>query len=107
MTYQLWNISETNKGEIAAMILEPVVGNSGFIAPKPEFLDAICKITKEIGALLIFEKVIIRNTWHVWVFFHRRACLQLWGCREKWYCLVCLILQGNARGGSVSCSSKV
>ena len=77
---------ETNKGEIAAMILEPVVGNSGFIAPKPEFLNAICKITKEIGALLIFEKVIIRNTWHVWVFFHRRACLQLWGCREKWYC---------------------
>ena len=53
---------ETNKGEIAAMILEPVVGNSGFIAPKPEFLNAIRKITKEIGALLIFEKVIIRNT---------------------------------------------
>ena len=44
------------------MILEPVVGNSGFIAPKPEFLNAIRKITKEIGALLIFEKVIIRNT---------------------------------------------
>uniref|UniRef100_A0A7N2MXQ7 Glutamate-1-semialdehyde 2,1-aminomutase n=1 Tax=Quercus lobata TaxID=97700 RepID=A0A7N2MXQ7_QUELO len=39
---------ETNKGEIAAMILEPVVGNSGFIAPKPEFLNAIRKITKEI-----------------------------------------------------------
>ena len=76
---------ETNKGEIAAMILEPGVGNSGFIAPKPEFLNAIRKITKEIGALLIFEKVIIRNTWHVWVFFHRRACLQLWGCKEKWY----------------------
>lgn len=25
-------------------------------------------------------------TWDVWVFFHRRACLQLWGCKEKWYC---------------------
>lgn len=44
------------------MILEPVVGNSGFIAPKPEFLNAIRKITKDIGALLLFEKVIIRNT---------------------------------------------
>ncbi|KAK9988864.1 hypothetical protein SO802_029103 [Lithocarpus litseifolius] len=51
------NLFETNKGEIAAMILEPVVGNSGFIAPKPEFLNAIRKITKENGALLIFDEV--------------------------------------------------
>ncbi|KAJ9163928.1 hypothetical protein P3X46_023550 [Hevea brasiliensis] len=48
---------EANKGEIAAIILEPVVGNSGFIAPKPEFLDAICRITKENNALLIFDEV--------------------------------------------------
>uniref|UniRef100_A0A2N9GDL4 Glutamate-1-semialdehyde 2,1-aminomutase n=1 Tax=Fagus sylvatica TaxID=28930 RepID=A0A2N9GDL4_FAGSY len=44
-------------GEIAGIILEPVVGNSGFIAPKPEFLNAIRKITKEDGALLIFDEV--------------------------------------------------
>ena len=29
------NLFETNKGEITAINLEPVVGNSGFIAPKP------------------------------------------------------------------------
>ncbi|GMY19202.1 glutamate-1-semialdehyde 2,1-aminomutase 2, chloroplastic-like [Fagus crenata] len=51
------NLFETNKGEIAGIILEPVVGNSGFIAPEPEFLNAIRKITKENGALLIFDEV--------------------------------------------------
>ncbi|KAK2970466.1 hypothetical protein RJ640_006057 [Escallonia rubra] len=48
---------ETNKGEIAAVILEPVVGNSGFITPKPDFLNALRRITKENGALLIFDEV--------------------------------------------------
>ncbi|KAK9275985.1 hypothetical protein L1049_023261 [Liquidambar formosana] len=51
------NLFENNKGEIAAIILEPVVGNSGFIAPKPEFLNALRRITKENGALLIFDEV--------------------------------------------------
>ncbi|CAL1381279.1 unnamed protein product [Linum trigynum] len=48
---------EANKGEIAALILEPVVGNSGFIPPKPDFLNAIRKITRENGALLMFDEV--------------------------------------------------
>ncbi|CAJ1972581.1 unnamed protein product [Sphenostylis stenocarpa] len=50
-------LSEDHKGEIAALILEPVVGNSGFIVPKFEFLDAIRKITKEKNALLIFDEL--------------------------------------------------
>nr|GEW46997.1 glutamate-1-semialdehyde 2,1-aminomutase, chloroplastic [Tanacetum cinerariifolium] len=33
------DLFNTHKGEIAAVILEPVVGNSGFITPKPEFLN--------------------------------------------------------------------
>ncbi|KAF2311531.1 hypothetical protein GH714_024772 [Hevea brasiliensis] len=48
---------ETNKGEIAPVILEPVVGNSGLIAPKPDFLEAIRRITKENNALLIVDEV--------------------------------------------------
>jgi glutamate-1-semialdehyde 2,1-aminomutase len=32
-------IFAANKGEIAGVILEPVVGNSGFIAPTQEFLE--------------------------------------------------------------------
>ncbi|XP_027148374.1 glutamate-1-semialdehyde 2,1-aminomutase, chloroplastic-like [Coffea eugenioides] len=49
------NLFKTN--EIAAIILEPVVGNAGFIPPKPGFLDALRQITKENGALLIFDEV--------------------------------------------------
>ncbi|XP_060191875.1 glutamate-1-semialdehyde 2,1-aminomutase, chloroplastic-like [Lycium barbarum] len=51
------SLFDDNKGEIAAIILEPVVGNSGFIPPKPEFLDALRNITKETGTLLIFDEV--------------------------------------------------
>jgi glutamate-1-semialdehyde 2,1-aminomutase len=45
------------KAATCEIILEPVVGNSGFIAPKPDFLNAIRKISKENGALLIFDEV--------------------------------------------------
>nr|TKR68804.1 glutamate-1-semialdehyde 2,1-aminomutase 2, chloroplastic [Populus alba] len=47
---------ENNKGEICAVILEPVVGNAGFIPPKSEFLNALSKIIKE-NNVLIFDEV--------------------------------------------------
>jgi len=50
-------IFEQNQDEIAAVILEPVVGNSGFIAPDKDFLDGIRKLTQENGALLVFDEV--------------------------------------------------
>jgi glutamate-1-semialdehyde 2,1-aminomutase len=50
-------IFEENKDEIAAVILEPVVGNSGFIKPDKEFLEGIRKLTKDNGALLVFDEV--------------------------------------------------
>lgn len=46
-----------NKGEIAGVILEPVVGNSGYIAPTKEFLKGIQDIAREDGALLCFDEV--------------------------------------------------
>ncbi|KAI8016976.1 hypothetical protein LOK49_LG04G02312, partial [Camellia lanceoleosa] len=46
--------------EITAVILEPVVGNSGFITPKPGFLEDFQKITKENDALLIFDEIMTR-----------------------------------------------
>ncbi|KAL9266078.1 Glutamate-1-semialdehyde 2,1-aminomutase 2, chloroplastic-like protein [Drosera capensis] len=51
------DLFEAHKGEIAAVILEPVVGNSGFIAPKPGFLEALREITQKNGTLLIFDEV--------------------------------------------------
>merc|ERR1719296_127216 len=50
-------IFEEDKDGIAAVILEPVVGNSGFIKPDQEFLEGLRKITEENGALLVFDEV--------------------------------------------------
>ncbi len=45
------------KGEIAAIILEPVAGNMGTVAPAPGYLEALRAITIEHGAVLIFDEV--------------------------------------------------
>ncbi|TDY47835.1 glutamate-1-semialdehyde 2,1-aminomutase [Alicyclobacillus sacchari] len=44
--------------EIAAVIVEPVAGNMGCVRPLPGYLEAVRSITKEQGALLIFDEVI-------------------------------------------------
>ncbi len=44
--------------EIAAVIVEPVAGNMGVIAPRPGFLAGLREITRRHGALLIFDEVI-------------------------------------------------
>ncbi|HEY9722567.1 MAG TPA: glutamate-1-semialdehyde 2,1-aminomutase [Oscillatoriaceae cyanobacterium] len=43
--------------EIAGLIVEPVVGNSGTIAPEPGFLEFLREVTQRHGALLIFDEV--------------------------------------------------
>ena len=48
---------EQNPDEIAGVILEPVVGNAGFIAPDAGFLEGLREITQEYGALLVFDEV--------------------------------------------------
>ncbi|KAJ6748363.1 hypothetical protein OIU79_029469 [Salix purpurea] len=101
------NLFENNEGEICATILEPVVENGGFIAPKPE---AVRKIIKENNALLNLKRLqepgcyeyldkiaseLVQGihyrcwqanwacdswwiySWNVWVFLHGGACLQL------------------------------
>lgn len=44
-------------GEIAGVILEPVVGNAGFIPPDGGFLAGLRELTRENDALLIFDEV--------------------------------------------------
>ena len=50
-------VFEANKGEIAGVILEPVVGNSGFIPPTQEFLEGLRSLTSAEGSLLCFDEV--------------------------------------------------
>jgi len=43
--------------KIAALILEPVVGNMGLLAPKAGYLEGLRKLTEKHGILLIFDEV--------------------------------------------------
>jgi glutamate-1-semialdehyde 2,1-aminomutase len=44
-------------GQIAAVILEPVVGNMGCVPATPEFLQTLRQVTSDDGAILIFDEV--------------------------------------------------
>jgi glutamate-1-semialdehyde 2,1-aminomutase len=46
-----------NPDSISGVILEPVVGNAGFIVPDAGFLEGLRLITQEYGALLVFDEV--------------------------------------------------
>jgi glutamate-1-semialdehyde 2,1-aminomutase len=43
--------------QIAAVIVEPIVGNMGCVPPAPGFLEALRVLTSRYGALLIFDEV--------------------------------------------------
>jgi glutamate-1-semialdehyde 2,1-aminomutase len=43
--------------QVAAIFVEPVVGNAGFIAPDAAFLPALRRLATEHGALLVFDEV--------------------------------------------------
>lgn len=49
---------ELNRAEVAAVIVEPVAGNMGTVLPTRGFLQRLRKLTREHGALLIFDEVI-------------------------------------------------
>ena len=48
---------EEHGPQIAAVIVEPVVGNMGCVLPQPGFLEALRDLTTRHGALLIFDEV--------------------------------------------------
>ena len=49
---------DENKGEVAAMILEPVIGNAGPILPKDDYLQQLRETATAKDVLLIFDEVI-------------------------------------------------
>lgn len=50
-------VMAANKGEVAAIIVEPVAGNMGCVLPTSGFLEGLRAICDESGALLIFDEV--------------------------------------------------
>lgn len=49
---------EANKGEVAAVIVEPVAANMGVVLPKEGFLEGLREICTREGAILVFDEVI-------------------------------------------------
>lgn len=54
---QVEEVLNNNKGEVAAIIIEPVAGNMGCIPPKEGFLEGLRKLCDLHGAVLIFDEV--------------------------------------------------
>jgi glutamate-1-semialdehyde 2,1-aminomutase len=49
---------ETYKDDVAAVIIEPVLGNIGPILPKKRYLEDVRAVTRENDVVLIFDEVI-------------------------------------------------
>ncbi|QDZ97754.1 glutamate-1-semialdehyde 2,1-aminomutase [Lysinibacillus fusiformis] len=50
--------------EIAAILIEPIVGNFGIVEPNPDFLELVHATAKEKGALTIYDEVITAFRFH-------------------------------------------
>ena len=50
-------LAAEHKGQIAAIIVEPVAGNMGCILPKPDFHEGLRKLCNEEGIVFIFDEV--------------------------------------------------
>jgi len=48
---------DAHRKEIACVIIEPIVGNMGCVLPRGDFLRILRDVTKQFGALLIFDEV--------------------------------------------------
>ena len=82
-----------SSNEIAAVILEPVVGNAGAIAPKPGFLEGLAAAAKAAGALLIFDEVMTGFR------------LSRGGAQEKYGIKPDLTTLGKILGGGLPCAA--
>lgn len=51
-------IMKRHRNEVAAIIMEPIMSNSGIIPPNPEYLKSVKEIAAQNDALLIFDEVV-------------------------------------------------
>ncbi len=54
----LADVIEKNRDDVAAVIMEPVMGNASLILPEKGYLKEVRKITKDNDVLLIFDEII-------------------------------------------------
>ncbi|MFS0840458.1 glutamate-1-semialdehyde 2,1-aminomutase [Paenibacillus sp. 1P03SA] len=51
-------------GDIAAVMVEPIVGNFGMVMPQPGFLEGLCAAARANGSLVIYDEVITAFRFH-------------------------------------------
>jgi glutamate-1-semialdehyde 2,1-aminomutase len=79
--------------EIACIIVEPVVGNAGVIAPAAGFLEGLRRVCSDHGALLIFDEVMTGFR------------LALGGAQERYGIAPDLTTLGKILGGGLPCGA--
>ena len=87
------SLLDANAGQVAAIILEPVVGNAGVLAPKPGFLEGLAECARATGALLIFDEVMTGFR------------LARGGAQEKFGIRPDLTTLGKILGGGLPCAA--
>jgi glutamate-1-semialdehyde 2,1-aminomutase len=80
-------------GQIACIIVEPVVGNAGTIVPAPGYLAGLRRLTREHGALLILDEVMTGFR------------LALGGASELYGIDADLVTLGKILGGGLPCGA--
>ncbi|MCZ8523073.1 MULTISPECIES: glutamate-1-semialdehyde 2,1-aminomutase [Paenibacillus] len=50
--------------DVAAVMVEPIVGNFGMVMPQPGFLEALCGAARRNGSLVIYDEVITAFRFH-------------------------------------------
>ncbi|WP_223067002.1 glutamate-1-semialdehyde 2,1-aminomutase [Paenibacillus caui] len=50
--------------DVAAVMVEPIVGNFGMVMPKEGFLEDLCRLARQYGALVIYDEVITAFRFH-------------------------------------------
>lgn len=50
--------------QVAAVLIEPIVGNFGIVTPKSGFLEELCRLSRDAGALVIYDEVISAFRFH-------------------------------------------
>ncbi len=48
---------EAHRGQVAAVLLEPIAGNMGLVPPRPGYLADLRELTEKHGAMLVFDEV--------------------------------------------------
>ena len=89
----LQRLLEAHDGEVAGMILEPMMMNAGIIPPAPGYLQGACDLVRRHGGLVAFDEV------KTGLVVHWGGATRLFGVRPDIVCLA------KALGGGIPCGA--